>query len=194
MFAYGPHRRIELTGGAVLGYDKPENENHKFSYALPLVQGKYLIRPYEPGKPPGVALVAGSFFPGGRGAFVPSGYGTFGFLIISQCFGEGEKVLIHANLGANYLYLDKDHEFINTWGLGTQVKVYKGMHWVGEVFSGDPYIPGSGIAYQTGLRYFISEDIQLDMTLGKGFHGENPLPFWFSAGARLVTRKFEKKN
>jgi hypothetical protein len=194
MLAYGPHKRLELTAGAVWGYDRPLPDQAELSYAMPLIQGKFLFREYQPNKPPGVALVAGSFFPAGKGAFVPQGYGTFGFLTISQCFGEKEDLLIHANLGGNYLYVDQAGQLVSTWGIGSQVKLYKGFHLVGEVFSGDPYIPGTGLAYQAGFRHFISEWIQIDATFGQGLAGQHKMPFWGSIGARFVTSKFRKNK
>jgi hypothetical protein len=194
MAAYGPHKRLELSAGLVFGYDKPKDANTHFSYAMPLLQGKYLIKEYAPGKGPGFGIVGGSFIPQGRGEFVPQGYGAFSFFTISQCFGEGEKILLHANIGGNYLYVNNKNNFVNTWGFGTQIKAYKGMHYVGEVFSGDPYIPGAGLSWQTGFRHFISDLIQIDGTVGQGIAGANPLPFWFSFGARFVTTAFEKKK
>ncbi len=192
MVAYGPHKRWELTAGAVLGYDRPTPEGREFSYAMPLLQGKFLLREYEPYKLPGVALVAGTFLPGGRGAFVPQAYGAFSFLIITQCLGANEDVLLHANLGANYLYVQNEKPSVATWGLGTQIRAYKGFHLVGELFSGDPYIPGTGLAYQAGFRHFISDLIQVDATLGQGLAGQNLMPFWWSIGARFVTTRFKK--
>lgn len=191
--AYGPNAKLELTAGGVMGYFKDE-QGTDFSYALPLLQGKYLFREYAPGDYPGVALVMGTFLPTGKGAFVPPGYGSFGFLIVTQCFGEGDKVLIHGNVGMNYLHIDGQNEWINTWGIGTQIKVYKGMHLVGEIISGDPYIPGTGTAYQVGYRYFFSDLFQIDMTIGKGISGDVILPFWYSGGVRIVTEKFLKKK
>jgi len=32
------------------------------------------------------------------------------------------------------------------------------------------------------------------MTVGKGIAGENIMPLWFSAGVRIVTKKFLKKK
>jgi len=34
-------------------------------------------------------------------------------------------------------------------------KAFKGMHLVAEIFSGDPYIPGTGTSWQAGYRYFF---------------------------------------
>lgn len=190
LFAYGPKNWLELTVGGVVGYAKDKEHNRSLSYALPLVQAKFLIRPYKPNRAPGLGAVIGTFLPTGRGLFVPPGYGTFGFLIVTQSLGEGDKVLIHGNVGGNYLHVDGSGEFINTWGLGTQIKIIGGMHFVGEVFSGDPYIPGTGTAYQVGYRHFFSDLFQIDMTVGNGIGGINPMPFWFSAGVRLVTERF----
>ncbi len=191
--AYGPKQWLEISAGGVFGYENNKSEVD-FSYALPLVQAKFLFREYCPGQLPGVGMVIGSFFPGGQGSFKPPGYGTFGFMTISQCFGEGDKVLLHLNLGANYLHIDDADELLGTWGFGTQIKAYQGMHLVAEIFSGDPYVPGTGLAYQIGYRYFFSDLFQIDMTLGNGIGGATPLPFWFSGGVRIVTEKFRKKK
>lgn len=192
--AYGPNKKLELTAGGVYGYQVEPENNQTFSYALPLLQAKYLFREYEPNKAPGFGVVLGTFLPVGKGSFKPAGYGTFGFLMVSQSFGEGDKFLLHGNLGGNYLHIDGSNNLITTWGFGTQLKAYKGMHFVGELFSGDPYIPGTGTAYQVGYRYFFSDLLQIDMTIGDGIAGETIMPFWFSAGVRIVTEKFLKKK
>ncbi|HMO60559.1 MAG TPA: hypothetical protein PKC39_04115 [Ferruginibacter sp.] len=192
--AYGPNKKLELTAGGVYGYEKEPNSKKMFSYALPLLQAKYLVKEYGAGQLPGLGVVAGTFLPVGSGAFKPAGYGTFAFATISQCIGKQEDVLIHANIGGNYLHIDGADELINTWGFGTQVKVYRGMHLVAELFSGDPYIPGTGTAYQLGYRYFFNDLLQVDMTIGKGFAGEVIMPLWVSAGVRLVTERFLKKK
>ncbi|MFN4285825.1 MAG: hypothetical protein ACK4E8_07655 [Lacibacter sp.] len=192
LFAYGPNEKLELTLGGVAGYENKGNRKLGFSYALPLVQGKYLFREYAPGKGPGAALVLGSFLPGGTGAFRPPGFGTFAFAIFTQCFGRHENVLIHANLGANYLHIDGANELVHTWGLGSQVKTYKGFHLVGELFSGDPYVPGAGLSWQLGFRHILTDLFQFDMTIGQGIGGTHPLPFWFSGGVRIVTERFLK--
>ncbi|HMO34285.1 MAG TPA: hypothetical protein PKE63_02195 [Lacibacter sp.] len=192
--AYGPNERLELSLGGVMGYENKYNGNREFSYALPLLQGKYLLREYGHGKGPGAALVLGTFLPGGSGAFKPAGYGTFGFLIATQCFGPEENVLVHANLGANYLHINGANDLVSTWGIGTQIKTYRQFHLVGELFSGDPYVPGAGLSYQLGFRHILTDLFQFDMTLGQGIGGANPLPFWFSGGIRVVTERFLKKK
>ncbi len=191
LVAFGPTPNLELTFGGVGGVARNEMKQTVFTYALPLLQGKYLIRGYAPNEPPGIAVVLGTFLPFGSGLFVPPGYGTFGFLSVSQCFIEGEVVLIHGNLGANYLNVSGANQTILTWGLGTQIKVYGGLHFVGELFSGDPYIPGTGEAVQVGFRHFFSDYVQIDGTAGKGLGGRVLLPLWFSAGIRIVFTFFQ---
>lgn len=194
MVAYGPSKRLELALGFVHGVDAPRSELKGYSYAIPLIQAKYLLREYKPNKLPGVALVAGSFLPGGKGAFKAPGYGTFGFLAITQCFGEDENVLIHGNIGFNYVKYATSNYSVMTWGLGTQIKTIGGLHAIAEVFSGDPYVPGSGLAYQAGFRHFVSDFVQLDITIGQGISGENKLPLWYGGGIRLVTDWFDKRH
>lgn len=192
--AYGPNKKLELTAGGVYGYQVDHDSKKTFSYALPLLQAKVLFKEYKPNKAPGFGMVIGTFLPVGQGAFKPAGYGTFGYLTVSQCFGEGDKFLFHGNLGGNYLHVDGSNNLISTWGLGTQIKAYKGMHLVGEIFSGDPYIPGTGTSWQAGYRYFFSDLVQIDMTVGNGIAGDVIMPFWYTAGVRIVTEKFQKKK
>jgi hypothetical protein len=66
MLAYGPSDHLELAAGGVLGYEVPEEGRYSFSYALPLLQAKYLFREYAPNRPPGVGVVVGTFLPRGE--------------------------------------------------------------------------------------------------------------------------------
>lgn len=189
--AYGPTSWLELTAGWVKGADfEPERG---FAYALPLIQAKFLLKEYKPNQIPGFGLVLGTFLPHGQGSLKPPGYGTFGFLTVTQSLGEGDKFLFHGNVGFNYLHIAGEHQWLNTWGIGTQIKTYGGFHLVGEMFSGDPYVPGSGTSFQVGFRHFFSDDLQIDGTIGKGIAGDEILPLWVSAGVRIVFHWFEKK-
>jgi hypothetical protein len=192
MVAYGPNSRSEYSLGFVQGLQHPQGDGQAFSYAVPLIQGKFLLREYGHQQPPGIALAAGTFLPGGRGEFKSPGVGVFSFLMLSQCFGEKEDVLIHANFGVNSVIDKRKTDNTLTWGLGTQIRALGGFHFVGEVFSGDPYVPGSGLSYQVGFRHFVSDFVQFDVTVGEGIAGNNRLPFWYSAGIRLVTDWFHK--
>ena len=191
MWAYGPSKKMEVAIGSIFGYDKSEYGRKDFTFALPLLEMKYLFCEYQPNKPPGVALVLGTFLPIGKGEFVAPGYGLYSFLAVTQCFGKDENVLIHGNIGANYLYSNNENQFISIWGIGTQIKAYKNLHFVGEFISGDPYVPGTGLSYHTGFRYFISDLIQIDATIGQGIAGENKDIFHAGFGLRLVLAPFE---
>jgi hypothetical protein len=94
---------------------------------------------------------------------------------------------VHVNVGVNRLWIgDGRDQTVATWGVGTQLPVRYGLHVVSELFSGDPYVPGSGTAWQAGVRHFVDERLQLDATLGRGIGGAAPLPLWWSAGVRIV--------
>ncbi len=198
--ATGPTRWLELTLGGVIGVERDPVASQdpsagRLTYSLPLIQGKILAKPYEAGRGPGLALVAGTFLPEGRGALKLPGYGTFGFAVATQALTRDwvgstrapDPPLLHVNLGVNRLWIgDAPDETVTTWGVGTQFHVAAGAHVVAELFSGDPYVPGSSTAWQAGVRQFLNERVQLDATLGRGVAGAVPLPLWWSAGVRLV--------
>lgn len=198
--AFGPTRWLEMTVGGVVGEERgaiaaQEPTPGRLTYALPLLQGKALLRPYAAGRGPGFAVVAGTFLPEGRGFLQLPGYGTFSYLSVSQAIVRRwtptrrapDPPLIHVNLGMNRIWIGSGpDETVVTWGLGTQLPVRAGAHLVAEVFSGDPYVPGSGTAWQVGTRLFASERLQFDATLGKGIAGDVILPLWWSGGVRIV--------
>ena len=175
----------ELTISGLWGFSKV-TDNKGFSYSLPLLQTKLLARSYEPNGLPGVAFAFGGDIPWGKGAFVPGGYGAFAFGAVTQCFGEDENVLIHANIGSTYFREEKKNLTGLTWGIGTQVKVYKGLHGIAEIVSGDPYVHGAGMAYQFGARYFINDFLQCDLAFGKGIGNDNRTASWITGGIRYV--------
>lgn len=190
LFAYGPTRWLELTFGGVFGAERLPAAN-EFGLGIPLLQAKFLLKEYQPNELPGVGFVIGTFLPSGAGALKPEGYGSFSFLTLTQSLGKRDDVLLHFNLGASYLDAPREEKWQFNWGLGTQLRALGGFHFVGEIFSGDPYVPGSGLSYQIGFRHFFSDDFQIDGTFGKGIGGDSPLPPWFSAGIRLVFHTFE---
>ena len=184
----GVHERVELTCAMFWGYDKSGEENRaNMSFTGPLLQSKFLLRDYEPNGLPGITIALGSDLPFGKGAFVPGGYGAFAFTSVTQCIGEEENVLIHANIGGSYLREARKNLSGFTWGVGTQVKLHKGFHFVGEFISGDPYAYHAGIGYQLGIRQFLSDRWQVDFAFGNGIGGgDNRMPFWISGGLRHV--------
>jgi len=185
-FSFGATERLEFSAVGLWGFYKPKGGDNTFSYSLPLLEAKYLFCEFEPAKRPGIAAAAGSHLPWGKGEFVPSGRGAYGFLAASYALDENENFTFHGNFGMNYLYVNKENDWVPYWGLGSQVRAYKGLHIVGEVISGDPYAPGTGLAYQLGIRQFINEKMQFDIEFGQGLAGEDKIPFWVGFGFRMV--------
>jgi hypothetical protein len=158
-----------------------------------LLETKYLLCGYEPRKRPGIAIALGTALPVGKGAFVPEGYGAYTFLAATYVFDNDEKFIMHGNIGVNYLNIEKRNLFIPYGGLGAQFKLHKGLHLVSEMIYGDPYAPGTGLGYQVGFRYFISDLCQVDIEVGQGLTGKERMPFWIGFGARYVI-DFNKKK
>ena len=211
--AMGPTPWLELTVGGVVGVERGEAAEEDptpghLTYALPLLQAKLLARPYVAGRGPGLALVAGTFLPGGRGFLKLPGYGTFGYAAMTQALAAGwqassrtpDPPILHVNVGVNRLWVGAGPDLtVATWGVGVQAPLavlasatgrvagpVPGLHVVAEVFSGDPYVPGSGTAWQAGVRQFVSTRVQVDATAGRGFGGNQPIAPWWSAGVRIV--------
>ena len=181
----------EITVAGFWGRSKHESHGKTVrepSYTLPLIQGKFLFRSYEPNGLPGIGIAVGADMPWGKGAFVPEGYGAFGCLLLTQCFGADENVLIHAQAGGTYLKLKERKEQLSglVLGVGAQVKVYKGFHLIGEVVNGDPYEHGAGSMYQLGIRQFISERLQFDVAFGNGMSSNTRASSWVTGGIRYV--------
>jgi len=188
---WGLSHWAELTVAGIWGRSKYEFYGETFkepSYTLPLLQGKFLFRDYDPNGLPGVVMAVGSDIPWGKGAFVSGGYGAFGAVLLTQCFGMDENVLFHAQVGATYLKDRKSKEKLSglVFGFGTQVKAYRGLHLIGEIVNGDPYEHGAGSMYQLGIRQFINDDLQFDIAFGKGISGDTRASTWFTCGIRYV--------
>jgi len=185
MWGYGPLENLEVAIGLLWGHDRV---NNRLSLAAPLLEAKYLFRPYESGRGPGLAISAGTFLPFGSGDFQEDYWGAYSIFILTQALGRDESILIHGNLGMNFLNTTNRREhWTPFWGLGTQIRTFGGLHLVGEIISGDPYVPASGLAYHVGFRHFISDYFQVDLTFGDSLQrGEYALPFWFGFGVRLV--------
>ena len=186
LLAYGPTEKVELTVGFVDGYLLEGEDSWKPSVAGPMGQIKYLFTEGKPNSYPGVAVVAGVGTPYGSQSFANPSWSQFAYLALTESLGEKERVLIHANIGVNYSKPDEFWRYATTWGIGTQIRMIGGLHYVGEIFHGDPYAGDAGGAYQTGLRYFISEKVQLDATIGSGLWGDNKPSTFIGCGLRVV--------
>jgi len=152
---------------------------------------KWLFADYVPGEKPGISTVNGTFLPNGIGESVPPDYGFYSYFALTHSFNSSEDVIIHANLGADFNNFSNKTRVSLTWGIGSQIRLYRGMHAVVEFISGDPYIAESGMSFQVGFRYFVSDYLQFDATFGEGLTGKYKEPRWFSAGARIVSSMFK---
>jgi hypothetical protein len=185
--AFGPTDFLELTVGVVHGVGL-ELEPTRYALAAPLFQAKVLARPHVPNSWPGLAFAGGAFAPFGLGQFRLTNWAGFGYLSLTESLFSQERLLIHANLG--FALVQEGAAGLRgavTGGVGTQVRVVRGLHFVGEVVYGDPYRAGGGAAFQTGFRYILNDYIQIDTTVGYGLSGEERAPLWGSAGLRLVS-------
>jgi len=189
--AVGPTEWLEISVGGFHGFNRlgPTLAEPVYAMGGPLAQGKLLLRETVPNEPPGVALVLGGLVPAGRGGFESAGWSSFGYLAFTQAFIKEDDFLIHANVGFSAIAAPGLDPAKLTWGVGTQVETFYDFHLIGEVFSGDPYVQGSGGAYQAGFRMIFNDHIQLDGTWGEGLWGAAPLPLWFSSGIRVVSHK-----
>jgi hypothetical protein len=194
--AFGPIAPLEVTIGGVHGV--AIDPNNRYSIAAPLLQSKLQLHEPKSNGLPGVAVVAGTFLPFGFGGFEspPSG---FLYAAVTQVVGE-DDALFHGNLGVagaqieerssdTPLEREKHARVRLTWGLATQVRLYKAINLAAEVFSGDPYAEVAGGAGQGGFRFTLTDHVQLDCTAGSGLWGANQMNTWVSSGIRLVSSR-----
>lgn len=185
--SFGPIAPLELTVGTVQAL--PYEHGTRYSIAGPLIQAKYLLRPWKANSWPGVAVSAGAFAPVGVGELRPDGWEPFAYVALTESLGEADRIQIHGNGG----FVNASTGRKPTWGVGSQIRVRGGFHVVSEMFSGDPYADSSGTAFQAGFRHFFSEYIQVDATIGSGLSGQPRLPLWATVGLRMVTRPLGRK-
>jgi hypothetical protein len=192
--AIGPIAPLEVTMGGVHGIVIEPNQ--RYSIAAPFLQAKLLLHEAKPNQLPGVALIAGTFLPFGFGGFEspPSG---FIYTAVTQVIGD-DALLFHGNLGFagaqveerssnTPLEREKHARYRFTWGLATQLRLYRAVNLAAEVFSGDPYAEVAGGAVQGGFRFVLSNNVQLDSTAGSGVWGDQQMSGWVSTGLRVVS-------
>ena len=186
LLAYGPTDNLELTLGFSDGFLLEGDNARKASIAGPLAQAKYLFTQGTTNGYPGVALVAGGGAPYGSSEFAAPSWSQFAYLALTEAFGDKERILIHVNVGISHAKPDDTWKYAMTWGVGTQIRLVGGLHYVGEIFHGDPYSGDTGGSFQTGFRYFVSDRIQIDATGGSGFWGDNKPETFFGCGIRFI--------
>jgi hypothetical protein len=187
--ALGPTDWLELTVGGVHGVDgiRDAKDHPHYSFAGPLVQAKLLLRETVPNHFPGLAVAVGGVTETGHGGFEPPGESGYGYLAASQAFFKEDDFLIHMNIGFTAVNAPDIDPLRLTYGIGTQLETIFDFHLIGEIYSGDPYIPGSAAAYQAGFRQIFNDHLQLDFTWGGGIAGAEKLPFFLSSGIRVVS-------
>lgn len=203
--AFGPHPRVELTLGLLHG-GVHSGRGRSYSITGPVIQSKVLLLEAKNNRWPGVAVAGGALPPIGYGPFAPAGWGGFGYVALTESLRE-EGILIHANLGlavgddkpqsAQLGFFTPDRTRIRTLvtiGVGTQVRLVAGLHFVTELYHGDPYDPRTDFpATQAGFRYIFSAHVQADSTFGTTLiavdndQGAPRSEQWGTLGLRLVT-------
>jgi hypothetical protein len=183
LIAFGPGERSEVTIGLTNGFLLDVESNRSFGITGPLMQFKYLMWEAKPNAYPGFAMVAGAAPPWGRSDFRPERWSEFVYAAFTESLFDRERVLIHANIGIS----TTNPASVATWGLGTQIRLVGGLHGVLEVFYNDPYIGKIGGAYQAGFRHIISDNIQVDLTMGGGLFGSEQINTFVGMGLRLVS-------
>ncbi len=195
--AWGPIAPLELTMGGLHGSSAQPAPRH-YSFAAPLLQAKLLLHAARPDGAPGVAVIGGAFLPFGSGGF-RSPPAAYVYLAATQVFGD-DAVLLHANVGIAGARIDERRgdgpgivrrdRFRIPWGVGSQVHVASIVNAVLEVYSGDPYAEVSGGAMQGGMRFSMSQNVQLDLTGGTGlWGGDARMAAWVSSGIRVVSNR-----
>lgn len=179
--AFGPTTWLELTMGMVHAL------SWQSEYAIngPLLQAKAAFWPL-PDEGVTFAAVAGAAAPWGIGELEAPGWGAFGYLVMTASLNGGAQ-LIHLNAGLSGADTGSDWHLAPTFGLGVQARLWGGLHGVVETFYADPYDPYVKLGVQTGLRYFFSEELQIDATGGTQVQDPGAYEPWFSIGVRIVS-------
>ncbi len=185
LLAFGPTARSEVTTGWVEGFDLKKDSSRTFSLSGPLMQFKYLCREVKPNSYPGLAFAAGALPPWGKADFRTTRWSEFVYAAMTESLLDNDRVLIHANIGMS----TTNPRTVGTWGIGTQIGLVGGLHGVAEVFYNDPYAGATGGAYQAGFRYIVSDNVQIDGTMGSGLFGSHRIPTFVGMGLRIVSNR-----
>jgi hypothetical protein len=186
-FGFGPVGPLELTAGFVWGGVFAE-EAAGAGVQGPLLQLKSLIRPTRADEFPGVAITVGTLVPSGAGVFAAEAYTSYTYLALSQSF-FADDLLIHLNLGMSVRSRGPSGAQPLA-GLGFQARLFGPFALVCEIVVGDALDPDAeGGAVQAGYRLLLSDDVQLDGTVGAAVWGQ-AREWWTTAGIRIVAPRF----
>lgn len=187
--------KLEASFNFIDGFMLEDETKDKLSIAGPGFQLKYLFTDGKTSSFPATGLVAGFTPPYGGGSvkfFNPS-WSDYVYLCATKYFFKDLETLnLHINMGFTNSYEDKVRTN-PTWGIGVQSHLFDKLYLCTEIFSGDPYAITPGALFQIGLRYFISNKMQIDVSTGKGLYGEPMFGYYGGLGFRVVIDTFTKK-
>ncbi len=191
MFGYSFNEWFELIVGSGHGYDR---QTRTTTTSNPVITPKFLLYSSQlEAWIPGVALGIGTNLNYGRGSLYDDASSYFGLVIFTWRFWR-DRLNLHLNLGNKLTYFEKHRIRREQWGLGLDVGLWD-VSWRGiaEAYSGDPI---EGVAprqaYQAGVRWLRSEEVNFDFTLGTqreavGLRREGERrEYWFQVGIRLL--------
>jgi hypothetical protein len=177
---FGP---MEIAAGFVWG-GLFEGEEAGVSLQGPLVQMKLLMRPTMTDQLFGIAVACGALDPHSVGAFQAEHWSGYVYLAATQSF-YGDDLLIHANVGLAVIGGEEPLQ-APLVGVGAQARVLGPLALVAEVVLGDALDAESdGGTAQGGVRLLLSDEVQVDSTVGVGLWGDAP-EWWATAGIRWV--------
>lgn len=188
VLSYGFSERLEIGLNFMDGVMLKDDTNYRPSVAGPGLQMKYLFGDGVGIHFPSIAVAAGFTSPNGAGSvnFKPSDWSEYVYLCISKALvNHPENLNMHINIGLNHSE-GPGHPTTAAWGLGFQIHMVGKTFLCTEVFAGDPYAITPGAIYQIGLRYFISDKMQLDASTGHGLWGEPALGGFLGLGFRAM--------
>ena len=187
--------KLEASLNFIDGFMLEDETKYNLSIAGPGFQLKYLFTDGKTSAFPGIALVAGFVPPWGAGSetFTPPSWSNYAYLAVTKYFfKDWESLNLHVNLGFTNTYEDKV-KTNTSWGIGVQGHLFDKLYLCTEVFAGDPYAITPGALFQVGLRYFISDRMQIDVSTGRGLYGDPMLDYYAGFGFRVVFDTFVKK-
>jgi hypothetical protein len=178
LLAAGITDYIELAGGGEYGLSLTQDDRTQFGAGSPLLQMKIRVQQTDE-LIPGIAAVVGLVAPWGIDGFALRDWAPFiyGVATIEPFAG----FQLDSRLG--FYTLPTDVKVL--WGIAFERELPR-VRLIGELFSGDPYAEESGMAFQAGFRFVVSENVQIDVTFGSGITGTPTLPPYSTLGLRLA--------
>jgi hypothetical protein len=189
VFSFGIIKNLEGSFNFIDGFMLEDQTKRRLSVAGPGFQLKYLFTDGKTSAFPATGVVVGASPPYGLGSetFANPAWSSYTYLVLTKYFfPDFEKLNLHINLGINESYAAGGAKSSLSWGVGIQAHLFDKVYLCTEVFQGDPYAITPGALYQVGFRYFIADNMQMDIATGKGIYGDPMLGQYVSLGFRYV--------